>query len=123
MLTTLPDAVTNADLAQPFTILRNVGQFAAGGWQSTQTVISAYGTVTVAEDIYLEMIPEADRVHGAMLFISTTPIYQTSELREDGTSGTSDLLVHAGKKFRVLKVGPYLNRGFNYAVGVRMLGT
>lgn len=122
MIEALIDAVSNADIAEPFTIKRSTGSFAAGGWQSSNTALPAYGVVSVAQDTYLEMVPEADRVHGARVFVSTTPMYVTSDERLDQTAGTSDILIWNIQKYRVHSVGNYINRGFYYAVATRMRG-
>jgi hypothetical protein len=119
----LQDVVNDPDLAEEFTIVRSTGSFASGGWQDTKTEISAYGIVTVADDNSLEAVPEADRIHGARIFIAECPIYVTSEDRRDGTTGTSDVLVWQGQKYRVQRVGNYSNRGgFYYAVATRTKG-
>lgn len=68
---------TDLQAPQPFTILRSVGQFVSGGFQSTRTSIEAYGPVQRATDRETEMFPEADRVGGIMAFWWTQPIYST----------------------------------------------
>jgi hypothetical protein len=120
MLSNLLDVVSNPDICEAFTIQRNPGVFTAGGWQAGQNVvIQAYGVVSVAQVRQLEMIPEADRVHGARVFHSATPMYVTSEDR----GITSDVLVWNGVSYRVMSVGAYPNRGGYYeAVAVRMAG-
>lgn len=119
----LQDVVNDPDLAEPFTITRSSGQFAAGGWTSASTTIQAFGVVTVAGAKQLDMIPEADRVHGSRVFICEQPMYVTSETRQDGQSGTSDILVWNDVKYRVHSVGNYNNRGgFYFAVATRMAG-
>jgi hypothetical protein len=119
MISALLDSVTNPDIAQAFTILRTTVAFGVGGLlANTPQNIQAYGIVTVAQDIYLEMIPEADRVHGARMFITSTTIYETSEQR----GVISDILLYGGQRWRVQSIGPYGNRGFNYAVATRMRG-
>jgi hypothetical protein len=123
MLSTATDTINNPDIAEPFIILRSTGQQGAGGWQSSTTNLSAYGVCTVAEDTFLEMIPEADRVHGGRVFVSTTQMYTTEEMREDGTSGTSDILKWHGRRYRIRSVGNFSQRGYYFAVATRMLGT
>jgi hypothetical protein len=120
MLANLLDAVNNPDIAEPFQIQRNPGIFAAGGWQAGQNVlIQAYGVVSVANARQLEMIPEADRVHGARVFHSSTPMYVTSE--DNGI--TADVLIYNGVSYRAMSMGNYANRdGYYEAVAVRMAG-
>jgi hypothetical protein len=120
----LEDVVNDPDLAEVYTVNRSTGVFAAGGWQSSTTVLQFWGVVTVADSKQLDMIPEADRVRGARMFFSQAPLYVTSELRKDGTSGTSDEIVYGNAKYRVLSVGQYPNRGGYYcAIAQRMQGS
>jgi hypothetical protein len=120
MLSNLLDVVSNPDIAECFTIQRNPGIFTQGGWQAQEPVtIQAFGVVSVASARQLEMVPEADRVHGARVFHSSTPMYVTSE----DLGITSDILIWNGISYRVMSVGPYQNRGGYYeAVAVRMAG-
>ncbi len=116
----LQDVVNDYDLADNFTILRSEGSFVAGGWQDKKTSIPVWGVVTVATDKQLQMIPEADRVTGARMFLCEQPLYTTSEMN----SGTSDILVWGNQQYRVLSVGPYENRGGYYcAIASRMSGS
>jgi len=120
----LQDVTNDPDLAEQATVLRSTGTFAAGGWQSTTQTLQWWGVVTVASDRQLESLPEADRVHGARVFISEQQLYVTAAQREDGTAGTSDVLLYNGHKYRVASVGPYQNRGgFYSAVALRMQGS
>jgi hypothetical protein len=119
MLWTAADTISNPDIAEPWTIIRNPGQFAAGGWQVQQTLnISAYGTVSVASPRELEMIPEADRVHANRVFKTTQPMYVT----DANQSLTSDVIYWKGIKYRVLRVFEYPQRGWWGAVAARMSG-
>lgn len=74
------EVVADADLQapQPFLILRSVGQFVAGGFQSTTTPIQAFGPVQRATPKEVEMMPEADRIKAIMNFWWTQPIYVTT---------------------------------------------
>lgn len=120
MLSTLQDSVSNPDIAEPFTILRNMGVFGEGGWvASTPEVITVYGTVSVAGQRELQVLPEADRSNESRVFHSVTPMFVTDGDR----SGTSDILVWRGENYRVLAVRNYDQRGYWAAIGVRTLGT
>jgi hypothetical protein len=121
---TLQDVANDPDLAEEWTVIRNSGAFMSGSWQATESVLPFYGVTNVDEPYYIEMIAEGDRVHGARLFISECRMYVTSELRQDGTSGTSDVIVWHGVKYRVHSVGDYSDRGgFFIAVSQRMQGS
>ena len=124
MLQVLQDSVTNPDLAQAFTICRSTGSYVAGGWSETSVQIPAYGVVTVATDRQIESLAEADRLHGARMFLTTQPIYTTSRSRagEGGTPGTSDVLLFNNQSWRVASVGNYADRGHYYAIALKMEG-
>ena len=101
-------------------IYRTQGAWVAGGWkQGTPTPIPAFGTLTIATDKQLRMFPEGDRIEGAILFVTTQPIYPTSEALEQ----TSDKILWHGLMYRVQAVGPWSDNGFYAALLVRMLGS
>jgi hypothetical protein len=80
------------------------------------------------------MVPEGDRVGGAMVFHSTTPLYIT---RQDGGFGeksfgktgfgasvqhVSDITLWHGQQYRLMALLPYQDYGYYRAVGVRITG-
>jgi hypothetical protein len=80
--------------------------------------IPAYGTVTVLNDKELSIVPEGDRIKGAMAFYATTPMYLT------GSEGAniSDQILWKGEMYKIVNIAPWASFGFNRAVGVRMSG-
>jgi hypothetical protein len=115
----LQDVVNDPDLAEPFNIQRQTGSFGPGGWQVTPQSIDMWGVVTVATQKQLQMIPEADRVNGARMFLSQFPIYTTNEVQ----GVTSDIIVWDNLNWRVVAVAPYENRGgYYWAIAQRMRG-
>jgi hypothetical protein len=115
----LQEVTDDPDLAEPFTISRQTGVFAEGGWQTTPQDIQVFGVVTVATQKELQMIPEGDRVSGARMFFCSQAMYVTNE--ENGI--TSDILIWNTHKYRVAAVGQFQNRGgFYYAIAQRMAG-
>lgn len=113
------DGITDADVASPFTIQRNPGQFAAGGWQANAAqVIQAFGAVRNTKGRELDMVPAADRVHELATFRSTSPMYDT-----DAVKGiTSDVLTWQGSQYRVVVVKQYQEQGYYLAIAARMSG-
>lgn len=73
------DIVADPDMMapQPFSILRSVGTFVQGGFQSITSTIYTSGPVQPATDKDVAMLPEADHVGGIMAFWSLQPIYTT----------------------------------------------
>jgi hypothetical protein len=104
---------------QSFVIVRPVTTFVLGGTTETTTSIPALGAVTVAKERDLAQVPLADRVTGAMVFISTTEMRVT---HGEGAVGTSDTITWRGDIYRIAKLFPYVDYGFFKAVGVRISG-
>jgi hypothetical protein len=134
-LVQLGEVVNDPDLAQTFLIQRSTWSWIKGVWQpgtTTETVV-AYGVVSVAEPRDIEMVPEADRVKGMMVFYSSQPIYGTRGVlgfgqgNFDGPPGvggtlpaSSDILVWRGLNWRVLSVRQMVDYGYFKAIAVRM---
>ena len=115
----LDDVVTDFDMADSFTITRNVGNFVAGGWAVTSTwTINAFGVVAVAEPRTLEMVQEGDRIKGAIQIHTNQPLYPTLAWRE----GTSDTVTWLGDTWRVMESSPWWNFGYWMSILVRMEG-
>jgi len=116
--------VDDGVLSESYTINRSTGTFQLGGWQTVVTSIPGYGVVSVANMEDLDMIPEGDRVTGAMVFHSQQRIYLTQ--LDSGPNGpqqrVSDIIVWNYQQWRVLHVGPYPNRNFWKAIAVRLQG-
>jgi hypothetical protein len=122
-------------LPESYTIQRNAGAFVAGGWKIVGSVnVQGYGVVSVAKDQDLLMLPEGDRVTGAMVFHSEQRIYETQldggfNQQAYGAGGfgstkqhLSDIILWNSLQYRVLLVAPYPNRAYWRAVAVRMAG-
>lgn len=112
-------------LSEPWSIVRSTGTFEFGGWVTVETQICGYGVVSVASEQDLLMIPEGDRVTGAMVFHSRCRIYETQF--DPGTFGpgkqwVSDKMLWNYQLYRIMKVGPYPNRNYWRAIGVREQG-
>lgn len=130
----IAEVINDPDFAQPFTIQRDSGQFAAGGWQPNITLVQVYGVITVADAQTLDMIPEGDRPTGAMSFYSTCEIYEThtepnaygqggaGQGGYGGAQGTSDIICWRNQNYRIVKVVLEADWGYWKAVGVRMAG-
>jgi hypothetical protein len=113
------DIVSDADLAQVFTILRSTGTgFQYGVWQSSTTTLSSYGPVQPATDRDISMLAEGDRVKEVKAFWSSQPIYGTNAIA--GVGQSSDILVWQGLNYRVLHVAQQQDYGFWKALAVRM---
>ena len=115
----LSEVVIDSDLSETFTICRTTGTFSAGGWVADPAIyLPAQGIVTVATQKQLEMVPEGDRVSGAMAFYSGDRIYLTNA----PLGLISDQLTWNGEQWRVVGVSPWQSFGFTTAIAVRMAG-
>jgi hypothetical protein len=73
------EVVTDPDMIapRPYTILRSVGTFVLGGFESTTTAITTFGPVQQMSDKEISVLPEADRVGALRSFWNVQPIYVT----------------------------------------------
>ena len=115
----LSKVILSPRLAQAFTVHRKSGAWAAGRFESAETALPFYGTITVAAVEDLEQIPEADRVKGMMCFYSPQEMFVT---RNDPDPGTSDEIEWRGDRYRVFQVSPHIDYGYYKAIGARMAG-
>ena len=114
------DRVTqNPRMAQCFIIIRQVGRFAAGGWQVTDTQnIPAFGVIGIADDEALAQVPEGDRVKGSLVVYTDQPIYPTKASK----NLISDQIEWDGSTYRVVSRAPWGHFGYWGAVLVRTTG-
>ena len=115
----MSDVVNSPEFAQNFQILRGPGSWLNGVWKPTTAPILGFGTVTVATSRDIDMIPEGDRVTGAMVFHSQQPIYGT-HADANGQGASSDIITWRDHQYRVLKVGPFEDFGYYRAVATRL---
>lgn len=114
------DVVNDPDFAESYTILRSQdGSWQQGKWVDAQVTLAGYGVVQPATNQDLDMVPEGDRVSGAFLFHSSSPLYET---QVNPSNAISDILVWQGQQFRILAVQQWQDYGYWQALAVRMLG-
>ena len=120
----LSDVVNDPDFAQNFSVIRSTGNFVAGGYQTTSVTVPFYGIITVASDEDLQMVPEGDRVTGAMLFHSSQQIYTTqidpaANPSSPNQQYIADKIIWRGLTYRVIKISPWVDFGYWRAIGIR----
>lgn len=117
-------AFTDPNISEAFVVLRSSGHPGAGGWvEDTVQEITAHGTIGIAASKDIETLPEADVVHGAITINTRTQLFVTHDVNADiSTAGTSDIIVWQNENYRILKLYPYRNRGYWWAVASRMAG-
>lgn len=128
--------VVAGDMGESYTIIRSTGVFQRGGWTINSTTnVPGFGIVSVAQPEDLEMIPEMDRITGAMVFHSVDRLYLTEldqggfgagGFGQDGYGSVAqrftDIIVWNNLQWRVMHVSPYPNRGFWKSVAIRLQG-
>lgn len=72
--------------------------------------------VTVAKPKDLELVPEGDRITGAMKFLTNVELHATNG------EAISDELEWRGARFKILTVTPNVDYGFYRSIGVRLDG-
>lgn len=105
--------------AQSYTVVRSSGSFVKGRWVATTTEIEIFGAVTVSSARDLNMVPEGDRIKGAMTFHSTSELFVT----DVGEGVISDKALWNGEYYKFVNVLPFKDFGFWKAVGVRIKGS
>jgi len=79
-------------------------------------VIPCFGVVSVINEKELDMIPEGDRIKGAMVFHLTKEVFTTRQ------GAQSDEIMYRGNLYRVSNIFEYGAYGYWKAVGQRMDG-
>jgi hypothetical protein len=106
-------------MAQCFQIIRQTGQFAAGGWRVTSTQnIQAFGVIGIADDEALNQVPEGDRVRGSIVVYTDQPIYPTKASK----NLISDQVQWDGAMHKVVSRAPWSHFGYWGAVLTRITG-
>ena len=120
-------AVLSSNLnAQALTIVRSVGSFVAGRWtESSPEEIEISGVCYPSSNKELQMMPEGDRVTGAITFITVNEIFTTHGTKGSGSpddAGISDKIEWNGEYYRVLWSNPFKDYGYYLSIGERIAG-
>ena len=113
----LARVVHSPRMIQKITILRRGGSW-HGTWVQDEnpTELTMRGIVTMAKAKDLEMVPEGDRLTGAIKILTTERIYITS----DGE--ITDMVFWRGARYRIVTVTPDIDYGFYRSIGSRLDG-
>ena len=116
------DILNDADVCSSFTIQRQTGVFALGGFTlNPPQTIPAFGAVRNTSGKELDMVPEGDRNKELLTFRSVTQMFETNAQN----SQVSDVLIWpavGGDQYSVLAVKNYSEQGQWYAVATRTEG-
>lgn len=112
------------NFSQNFKVYRKKGHLLKGELIQSEDILTFKGVVTVASPKELNQVPEGDRISGMMVFYSQNEIRITRAggIESQDTFGTSDELEWQGKRYKVLKVNPYVDYGYFKAFATYMEG-
>lgn len=112
----ISEMMYDPDFTQVFTVLRNSGSWQNGRWIEQETEIKMQGVITVAGDMDLQMLPEADRLSGVIAVRVAPPymLYTTQDTHKH--KGTSDIIIWRCVKYNVTKILPEDDWGYRKAL-------
>ncbi|MDU7441763.1 MAG: hypothetical protein E7L05_14625 [Clostridium sp.] len=115
----LSRVINDTRISQEFKVFRKTGEWIKGRFEEKETQIDMNGVIVPATNKEVEMIPEGDRVKGAISIHSTKRLY-TTHLADKG-EGTSDEIEWENERYKVYSLGSYSKYGFYSAIGMRLV--
>lgn len=110
-------AINDTRFVQPFTVYRKSGgEWVNGRWEQSENPIQLSGVISIAKEKDLQMIPEGDRIGGAIVIHSTQELFIT---HKDGEAGTSDEILWRNERYKLISVNTYADYGYYKAIGIR----
>lgn len=104
---------------QIYTVTRTEGHFEKGKFILDEPIkFDISGVITVASAKEVNMIPEGDRINGAMVFYSLVPLHTTT----NNPNAISDIIEWRNNKYKIMQVNPWIDYGYYQAIAVRMEG-
>ena len=113
------------DLAQNFTIIRQIGFWNNEGVWTPPKVpkkIQTTGVIIVTTVRDIEQIPEGDRIRGMMTFYTPADVELYTTQVHSTFQNTSDKIMWQGDLYRIYQVSPYVDYGYWKSIGMRMIG-
>jgi hypothetical protein len=104
---------------QRITVKRYAASWQDGAYtrdDSNPIVFAVAAIVTVAQAKDLQLVPEGDRVTGAMKFLTNVELHATNG------EAISDELIWRGARYKILTVTPDIDYGFYRSIGTRLDG-
>ncbi|WP_303103838.1 hypothetical protein [Megamonas funiformis] len=104
---------------QVYTVTRTKGHYEKGKFILDEPIkFDISGVITVASAKEVNMIPEGDKINGAMVFYSLVPLHTTT----NNPNAISDIIEWQNNKYKIMQVNPWIDYGYYQAVAVRMEG-
>lgn len=118
----LSDVVQSREYTQMITIIRHTGgEWIEGDYIEKEEELTIRGVVSAADAKEINMIPEGDRTSETKVIHSVSRIYTTRlGTRENSESGTSDIIIWNGNKYKVMSVQDTSDYGYWRATIVKI---
>ncbi len=118
----ISEIVTDPDFAQTFTVHRRKGVFSERGrFEPVDSTLPMTGAIIPATTKELAVLPEADRINGAVMVYVTQRLYVTGLLTaadlEEGR--LSDELAWHGDRWKIVQVRDFADFGYYRAMATR----
>lgn len=113
----LSELIHDPDFCTSFIVIKksepiwNKGELA-----QTETKLNVEGIVLPSSSKDIDMLPEADRIHGLKSFFTDECVFTLTD-----TEKTSDICIYRGRKYKLLQVFDYSDNGYYKAIGT-MIG-
>ena len=104
---------------QRITVKRYAASWQAGVYtrdEDKPIILQVAAIVTVAQPKDLQLLPEGDRITGAMKFLTNVELHATNG------EAISDELEWRGARYKILTVTPDIDYGFYRSIGTRLDG-
>lgn len=112
----ISEMMYDPDFCQQITVKRKAGAWKEGYWKESKETLQMTGVITTAGEQDLAMLPEADRISGAIAVRVAPPyqLYPTQQTSEH--QGTSDVVIWRNKEYKVSAILPDDDWGFRKAL-------
>ena len=107
--------------SQVLNIYRSIGSFIKGKWTASPYSPSPFAVQGIAypsSQKELDMVPEGDRIKGAITFITVEELYVTSSVR----SGISDEIEWNGDRYKIFQTWEWKDYGYCMSIAERIKG-
>ena len=104
------ELVTDPDFCQPIQIKRQKCQIVKHRQEVTEETLTFVGVITQADPKTVEMLPEADRLSGAIAVYTREELYTTGTYPEG--EYISDIVVYRGREYKVYANVGNMDYGF-----------
>lgn len=114
------ELITDPDFCQKIKVTRTKAEIYNYVPRQTQTSFFVTGIITIADDKDLQMLPQADRLSGAINVFTEQELYVTHYNSEENQAYISDIIDFEGETYKVAYQLGDMQYGFCRSTCVRM---